>query len=69
MNKTKFCDHIADCEDKSDEPSECTCFSYIRATDSSKLCDGTRHCWDKTDEDPQYCGIKCPEENSFKCGG
>lgn len=69
IEKSKFCNHIEDCSDKTDEPSECTCFSFLRATDPSKLCDGIRHCWDKSDEDPAYCGAKCPEMTSFKCGG
>jgi Low-density lipoprotein receptor domain class A len=52
---------------KSDEPSECTCFSYLKATDPTKICDGIRHCWDKTDENPVYCDTKCIEGMSFKC--
>lgn len=63
-----FCNHVDDCGDKSDEPSECTCFSYLKATAPMKICDGTRHCWDKSDEDPTYCGTNCLDSSSFKCG-
>lgn len=30
LPKTKFCDHIADCEDLTDEPTICSCFTYLR---------------------------------------
>jgi hypothetical protein len=65
IDKTKFCDHTHDCSDRSDEPSECTCFDFLRTTKPSKICDGIVHCWDRTDEDPIYCGEKC--DNKFKC--
>lgn len=68
IEKTKFCDHSNDCEDRSDEPSECTCFSFLKATAPEKICDGIRHCWDKSDEDPHYCGTSIPKQMSFKCG-
>ncbi|XP_053955273.1 serine protease nudel isoform X2 [Anastrepha ludens] len=63
--KTKFCDHIADCDDMTDEPTLCSCYTYLQATDPKKLCDGVRNCWDKSDESPALCN--CTDEH-FQCG-
>ncbi|XP_073841369.1 serine protease nudel [Musca autumnalis] len=63
--KTKFCDHVADCEDLTDEPTICSCFTYLRATDPSKICDGIRNCWDKSDESPVLCNCTA---DRFPCG-
>ncbi|XP_046808532.1 serine protease nudel [Lucilia cuprina] len=65
LPKTKFCDHIADCEDLTDEPTICSCFTYLRATDPSKICDGVRNCWDKSDESPVLCNCTA---DRFQCG-
>lgn len=27
--KTKFCDRVRDCDDSTDEPEVCSCFSYL----------------------------------------
>ncbi|XP_055910873.1 serine protease nudel [Eupeodes corollae] len=63
--KTKFCDNISDCEDLTDEPSICSCFTYLQATDPSKICDGIRNCWDKSDESSVLCN--CTSDR-FPCG-
>ncbi|XP_004525699.1 serine protease nudel isoform X2 [Ceratitis capitata] len=63
--KTKFCDHVADCEDMTDEPTLCSCYTYLQATDPKKICDGIRNCWDKSDESPALCNCT---ENHFHCG-
>lgn len=64
--KAKFCDHIDDCGDLSDEPKQCSCYTYLEATDARKICDGVRNCWDKSDENPLVC--KCGGANTFQCG-
>jgi len=28
--KSKFCDHVPDCEDMTDEPTICSCFTYLQ---------------------------------------
>lgn len=28
--KIKFCNHINDCGDFTDEPNECSCYTYLR---------------------------------------
>ncbi|XP_011186210.3 serine protease nudel [Zeugodacus cucurbitae] len=63
--KTKFCDHIADCDDMTDEPTLCSCYTYLQATDPKKICDGIRNCWDKSDESPAICNCT---SNHFPCG-
>ncbi|XP_018802271.1 PREDICTED: serine protease nudel [Bactrocera latifrons] len=63
--KTKFCDHIADCDDMTDEPTLCSCYTYLQATDPKKICDGIRNCWDKSDESPAICNCTA---NHFPCG-
>lgn len=63
--KSKFCDHYDDCGDLTDEPNECSCYTYLSVTDSSRICDGVRNCWDKSDENPALCHCL---DNSFKCG-
>lgn len=63
--KSKFCDHVDDCGDLSDEPKQCSCYTYLEATDARKICDGVRNCWDKSDENPLVC--KCGA-NTFQCG-
>ncbi|XP_055842461.1 serine protease nudel [Episyrphus balteatus] len=63
--KTKFCDDISDCEDLTDEPTICSCFTYLQATDPSKICDGIRNCWDKSDESSVLCN--CTSDR-FPCG-
>ncbi|XP_037949020.1 serine protease nudel [Teleopsis dalmanni] len=65
ISKSKFCDHKADCEDLTDEPTICSCFTYLKATDPSKICDGIRNCYDKSDESPALCN--CTEKH-YKCG-
>ncbi|XP_030372778.1 serine protease nudel [Scaptodrosophila lebanonensis] len=62
--KEKFCDHIPDCADMTDEPTICSCFTYLQATDPSKICDGKRNCWDKSDESSVLCN--CTSEH-FQC--
>uniref|UniRef100_A0A1A9V3W0 SRCR domain-containing protein n=1 Tax=Glossina austeni TaxID=7395 RepID=A0A1A9V3W0_GLOAU len=62
--KTKFCDHMPDCEDLTDEPTICSCFTYLRATDPAKICDGIRNCWDKSDESAALCNCTA---DSFQC--
>ncbi|XP_017468639.1 PREDICTED: serine protease nudel [Rhagoletis zephyria] len=64
--KTKFCDHIADCDDMTDEPTLCSCYTYLQATNPKKICDGIRNCWDKSDESPALCN--CTADH-FQCGG
>ncbi|XP_065075902.1 serine protease nudel [Ochlerotatus camptorhynchus] len=65
IDKNKFCNGRNDCGDLSDEPHECSCYTYLKATDPAKICDGVRNCWDKTDENPRLC--KC-QKTSFHCG-
>ncbi|KAL9904995.1 serine protease nudel isoform 3-T6 [Glossina fuscipes fuscipes] len=62
--KTKFCNHMPDCEDLTDEPTICSCFTYLRATDPAKICDGIRNCWDKSDESAALCNCTA---DSFQC--
>nr|NP_523947.2 nudel [Drosophila melanogaster]P98159.2 RecName: Full=Serine protease nudel; Flags: Precursor [Drosophila melanogaster]AAF50656.1 nudel [Drosophila melanogaster] len=62
--KSKFCDHVPDCEDMTDEPTICSCFTYLQATDPSKICDGKRNCWDKSDESSVLCN--CTADH-FQC--
>ncbi|EDV41196.1 uncharacterized protein Dana_GF10896 [Drosophila ananassae] len=62
--KNKFCDHHPDCEDMTDEPTICSCFTYLQATDPSKICDGKRNCWDKSDESSVLCN--CTADH-FQC--
>ncbi|KAM8710459.1 hypothetical protein ACLKA7_017128 [Drosophila subpalustris] len=64
VHKSKFCDHVPDCEDMTDEPTICSCFTYLQATDPSKICDGKRNCWDKSDESSVLCN--CTAEH-FQC--
>ncbi|EDW78727.2 uncharacterized protein Dwil_GK12588 [Drosophila willistoni] len=64
VDKNKFCDHVPDCEDMTDEPTICSCFTYLQATDPSKICDGKRNCWDKSDESSVLCN--CTSEH-FRC--
>ncbi|XP_017135942.1 serine protease nudel [Drosophila miranda] len=64
LPKNKFCDHVPDCEDMTDEPTICSCFTYLQATDPSKICDGKRNCWDKSDESSVLCN--CTSDH-FQC--
>lgn len=65
VSKSKFCDHVNDCGDLTDEPDECSCFSYLKVAEPKKVCDGIRNCWDKSDENSRVC--KC-QPNMFRCG-
>ncbi|XP_015840900.2 serine protease nudel isoform X2 [Tribolium castaneum] len=62
--KTAFCDNIDDCKDKSDEPEECSCRTYLERVHPEKICDGTVNCWNRSDEKNCSCGLKSNE----KCG-
>jgi hypothetical protein len=64
--KTSFCDTINDCEDKSDEPAECSCGTYLEIAHPEKICDGTVNCMDRSDENPKKCGCKFP--TNVTCG-
>uniref|UniRef100_A0A182QV98 Uncharacterized protein n=1 Tax=Anopheles farauti TaxID=69004 RepID=A0A182QV98_9DIPT len=65
IDKSSFCDRKNDCGDSTDEPHDCSCYTYLRITDPGKICDGVRNCWDKSDENPRVC--RC-HANSFRCG-
>ncbi|XP_066138197.1 uncharacterized protein ndl [Euwallacea fornicatus] len=63
--KSVFCDGTNDCGNHEDEPSICSCRSYLELTNPEKICDDIVHCADRTDEDPDICDCK---PSSYQCG-
>ncbi|OQV19298.1 putative Atrial natriuretic peptide-converting enzyme [Hypsibius exemplaris] len=69
-----WCNGVTDCQDHSDEPTNCTCIpgqfqcGNGRCIPEYQLCDFTDNCLDGSDE--ANCSVACTNENNlFSCPG